>query len=651
MAALNRIAALLAAIALGATLAQAAEIRFTENTAGATSVALGYPVPLPVNSQTPVAGFRRHDALEARLQDLALASPDLVRDPLGTTLRNRTVPLYRAGDEDALTVEGFPEPAALINGGIHAREWASPEVVTGLLERLLARAGTPALERYLLDNLSLSAIPVLNVDGFLQTQRYPDRALQTEYAGEPQNENWPRDGRMQRKNMRDKDEILCAADDATCVVKDGMAGVDLNRNNAPYFATSNRSSSDAASIVFHGSAAASEPETRLLQTAATRAPASRLRLFIDVHSFSQIYYGVNTGNARHDANQTRLVGAMRAVTGNRYGYEPTPAGVGIGSTDEYFATTYQVPAYTLEIEPGPVGAQQYGGFGYSHDGFILPASQIERVRSELTEAILLGLYQQAGPPSVRAVELRERDSGTMVYAAEWQRSGTAQRQLVVGTRAALRTGIDYRLWIAFNKLMRARDGGGAVANYRGQSVALAPAITLEGVDSAGAGFSQTLATPVDGWRATVGARPAALRYGDDAYQTEFRLPATLPLTGARRINLKLDVADLSGLRLDANPATASDWSSGAWSGYESSDGTAADAGGEDRSLRIVDDGGPLFGSSGGGGSSSGGTAAAGGGGGAPGAALLVGLAALAGNRRISRRPRPAPSGPSGPARG
>lgn len=650
MAALNRIAALLAATALGATLARAAEIRFTENTAGATSIALGYPVPLPVNSQTPVAGFRRYDALEARLQDLALASPDLAREELGTTLRNRVVPLYRAGDEDTLTVEGFPEPAALINGGIHAREWASPEVVTGLLERLLARAGTPALERYLLDNLSLSAIPALNVDGFLQTQRYPDRALQTEFAGEPQNENWPRDGRMQRKNMRDKDEILCAADDPACVVKDGMAGVDLNRNNAPYFATSNRSSSDPASIVFHGSAAASEPETRLLQTAATRAPASRLRLYIDVHSFSQIYYGVDTGNARHDANQTRLAGVMRAVNANRYGYDPTPGGVGIGSTDEYFATTYQIPAYTLEIEPGPIGAQQYGGFGYSHDGFILPASQIERVRNELVDATLLGLYQQAGPPSVRAVELRERDSGTVVYAAEWQKSGTAQRQLVVSTRAALRTGIDYRLWIAFNKPMRARDGSGAVANYRGQSVALAPAITLEGIDSGGAGFSQALGTPVDGWRAGVGARPAALRYGDDAYQTEFRLPATLPVTGARRVNLKLDVADLSGLRLDANPGTASDWSGGAWSGYESSDGTAADAGGEDRSLRIVDDGSPLFGASDGGGSS-GGTAAGGGGGGAPGAGLLLGLLALAGSGRISRRSRPAPSGPSGPARG
>lgn len=637
MAALRRrLATALVASALGATLVQAAEIRFTESTSGATSVALGYPVPLPLNSQTPVAGFRRYDALEARLQDLALASPDLAREELGTSLRNRVVPLYRAGDTDALTVEGFAEPAALINGGIHAREWASPEVVTGLLERLLARAGTPTLERYLLDNLSLSAIPVLNVDGFLQTQRYPDRALQTEDPSEPQNENWPRDGRMQRKNMRDKDEILCAADDPACVVKDGMLGVDLNRNNAPYYASSNRSSSSPVSIVHHGSAAASEPETRLLQTAATRAPVGRLRLFIDVHSFSQIYYGVNTGNARHDAVQTRLAAAMRAVNGNRYGYEPTPPGVGIGSTDEYFAYTYQIPAYTLEIEPGPNGARQYGGFGYSHDGFILPASQIERVRSELVEATLLGLYQQAGPPSVRAAELRERDSGTVVYAAEWQKIGDTQRRLVVGMRGTLRSGVDYRLWIAFNKPMRVRGGDGAVASFRGQSVALAPTLVLEGLDSGGAGFSQALPAPVEGWRSTVGASPAALRYGDDAYLTEFRLPATLPLAGARRINLRLEAPDLSGLRLDADPATASDWSGGSWSRYESSDGTAGDSGGEDRSLRLVDDGSPLFGS-GGTGSSSGGTTGGGGGGGAPAATLLLGLLALAGVRRISRR--------------
>jgi len=637
MAALRSLGLGLLAASLPLLAAQAAELRFTENTSGATSVALGYPVPLPVDSQTPVAGFRSYAALEARLQDLALGSDYLSRQSLGDSFRSRPIPVYLAGDDDALTVEGFAEPAALINGGIHAREWASPEVVTGLVERLLDRAATPGLERYLLENLKLLVIPVLNVDGFLQTQRYPDRALQTEFAGDPQNENYPRDGRMQRKNMRDKDEILCAAADPACTVKDGMAGVDLNRNNAPWRTTSQgsgQSSSNPASLVYHGTADASEPEVRALQAAAALGPAARLRMYIDVHSFSRIYYGVNTGNARRDALAASLAGVMRAVNGNAYGYDPTPAGVGIGSTDEYFAYTVQIPAYTLEIEPGPNGAIQYGGFGYSHDGFILPANQIDRVRRELADATLLGLYRQAGPPSVRAVEIRERDSGTPVFVAQWQRNDAGHRQLAVSTRGTLRNDVDYRLWIAFNKPMRVRDSGGAIANYRGQSVALAPSLRLEGLDSGGASFSQTLDTPVSGWRRDVGAAPLALRYGDDAYVTEFRVPAAMALAGARRINLRVDVADLSGQRLDANPATAIDWSGGAWSAYENGSGEAGDSGGEDRSLRLVDDGSPLFGGTPGGSGDSGG-----GGGGAPGPALLLALA-LAGIvrcRGVARR--------------
>ena len=619
MAALKRLRLALLAAGLPVVAAQAAELRFTQNSSSATSVALGYPVPLPINSQTPVDGFRSHASLEARLQDLALSSDYLSRQSLGNSFRERAIPVYLASDDDTLTAEGFAEPAALLNGGIHAREWASPEVVTGIVERLIGNAVAPGLERYLLENLQLAVIPVLNVDGFLQTQRYPDRALQTEFAGDPQNENYPRDGRMQRKNMRDKDELLCAADDPGCALHDGMAGGDPNRNNTPFRASSSQSSGNPASLVYHGTAAASEPEVRALQAAAALGPAARLRMYIDFHSFSRIYFGADTGNARRDALQRSLAGVMRAVNGNAYGYDPTPPGVGIGSTDEYFAYTHQIPAYTLEIEPGPNGATQYGGFGYSHDGFVLPASQIARVRSELADATLLGLYRQAGPPSVRAVEIRERDSGAPVFVAQWQRSDDGHRQLLVTRGAALRTGVDYRLWLAFNKPMRVRDGAGAIANYRGQSVTLAPSLRLEGLDSAGGSFSQTLATPADGWRGSVGSTPAALRYGDDAYLTEFRLPASIALAGARRINLRLDVADLSGQRLDADPASAVDWSGGAWSGYQGSDGSAGDVGGEDRSLRLVDDGSPLFDTPPVAGEDSGG-------GGAPGPWLLLPLA-------------------------
>ena len=96
-------------------------------------------------------------------------------------------------------------------------------------------------------------LPVSNVDGFLQTQRYANKVINSIQQ--------PRDGRMRRKNMRNVDEFLSTEND-------GLFGVDLNRNNNPYWASNpNRSSADPSSIVHHGSGAASEPEIQALQQA------------------------------------------------------------------------------------------------------------------------------------------------------------------------------------------------------------------------------------------------------------------------------------------------------------------------------------------------------------------------------------------------
>ena len=51
-----------------------AVLSYTETATGTGLVPLGYPVPLPIDSQTPVDGFRSHAALVARLQALALGS-------------------------------------------------------------------------------------------------------------------------------------------------------------------------------------------------------------------------------------------------------------------------------------------------------------------------------------------------------------------------------------------------------------------------------------------------------------------------------------------------------------------------------------------------------------------------------------------------
>ena len=70
-----------------------------------------------------------------------------------------------------------------------------------------------------------------------------------------------RDGRMRRKNMLGADEDMYTQDDH-------LQGVDLNRNNDPFWASNpNRSSDDSRSIVHHGSSPASEPEIQALDAA------------------------------------------------------------------------------------------------------------------------------------------------------------------------------------------------------------------------------------------------------------------------------------------------------------------------------------------------------------------------------------------------
>jgi hypothetical protein len=564
---------------------------------------IGVPVPMPVDSQAPTAGFRTYASLIAGLQALVAQNSDVASSTtVGTTAANRDILAFSIGDADAMTADGLPEPAFLQSGAIHAREWIAPEVVAGYVERLLARRHDGALYQYLIENVNSVLLPVLNVDGFLQTQRYPDRATRSTCAEDAPDE--PRDGRMRRKNMSADgtpvDEVLATIADATL-------GVDENRNNLPWWGGTPGSSGNPCSLVYRGGAAQSTREVQALQAAAALGPATRLRMYIDTHSYTRAYLSANTANARRNAIQEQLARRMSSVSGNRYGYSASSAGSGIGSTDEYFANTYQIPAYTLEVEPSLAhGLADYGGIDVPDSGFILPAAQVPRVRQEIVDATVLGVYWQSGPPSVSAIDVRDTGSDARVFAGHWSASAAA-RNFVVDTRQTLQAGATYRLWLAFNKPMRVRDVAGNLTQYPGQSVTLAPALTIEGLDAQGQSFNVPIATGSGTWLDASGGAPAGnQRYADDAFAVDFQIPAGTPIAGARRVSLAITTTDLGGSELDANPATPVDWRDGAWSGYEDSSCAPGDAGGTDRTVRFVDDATPLCAASGGGGGGGGG---------------------------------------------
>ena len=101
-----------------------------------TVIALGYPVPIPVDTPMPFAGFRTYNGLHMRHQDIAATSDWAHAVEMGKTRADRTIWAYRLGDADHSTVYGLPEQSMLTNAGIHAREWQSPEVATGIIELL-----------------------------------------------------------------------------------------------------------------------------------------------------------------------------------------------------------------------------------------------------------------------------------------------------------------------------------------------------------------------------------------------------------------------------------------------------------------------------------------------------------------------------------
>jgi hypothetical protein len=548
---------------------------YTESDNSGTHIALGYPPPEPVASLTPVDGFREYASLFARHQSLFTLNEEVDGQIVGETLAGREIWAYVIGDANRRTAEGFAEAAVLVNGGIHAREWQTPEAVTAVFEALVDGKADGGFVQYLVENLNTVLVPVNNVDGFLQTQLYP--------ASVTADREQPREGRMRRKNLRNP-ETNGVIDSDIATVADNFWGVDLNRNAAQGFGQQDASTALVTSLVYHGPEPETEPEFAALRQAATLGPDSRLRLFSDTHSFGEVYLAPSPPNARLNAITEALGTHMADASDRDYQFGPDPAGSpGIGTMADHFSFTYEIPGWTLELEPAN-GGQDYGGLAtHGHSGFILPDAEAARMREDVARQYLLGFYRQSGPPAAIAAEIRAMPGNDVVYRARWSRNGPGTRVLEVEVNQPLLPGGSYRLWVAFNKPMRVRNPAGEVVPYAGQSpgAAVGP-IALEIPALEGGEISLAGGAWLD---APGGAPQGYLRYADDAFAVDFTLPASIEVDAATPAVLFLSPVDLADMALDADPATAVDWGSGHWLQYEDNEGTDGDTGGADCSFK------------------------------------------------------------------
>jgi hypothetical protein len=190
--------------------------------------------------------FRSHDGMIESMKDLAAEYPDLIAmesigqsyikkyNPKPSDYKNMRYELPPGSDIYAFNItasnsirQSSEKGKLLITSGVHAREWAPPELHARFIEKLVKEYNTDSEITWILEHNEIHAILYVNPDGRFISEKYPDSY-------------W-------RKNLNPNG---CGN------------GVDLNRNLDFMWGDRNGASSDPCADDYHGPSANSEPETQ-----------------------------------------------------------------------------------------------------------------------------------------------------------------------------------------------------------------------------------------------------------------------------------------------------------------------------------------------------------------------------------------------------
>ncbi|XP_063223615.1 zinc carboxypeptidase-like isoform X2 [Bacillus rossius redtenbacheri] len=285
--------------------------------------------------------YHRLEQIHLWLRSLAADRPDVVtlenvgksyegRDILGVKIS------FRSGN-----------PGVFLEGGIHAREWISPAVVTYIADQLLN--SEDAQVREVAQSFDWHVFPSTNPDGYEYTHTT---------------------NRMWRKT-RSRGRLLCH-------------GADPNRNWGFHWRDGGASGNPCLDT-FAGTEAFSEPETRQLASYISSV-SSQLKVYLSVHSYSQLLltpFGVSgVRPANHQAlldigNKTAESLARRHGTRYTVGNIVDVLYVASGSSVDWAVGELGVPV-ALVYELRDTGRY----------GFLLPADQITASGEETLDSLL-----------------------------------------------------------------------------------------------------------------------------------------------------------------------------------------------------------------------------------------------------------------------
>jgi carboxypeptidase T len=226
-----------------------------------------------------------------------------------------------------------PKPTMFVMAAIHAREYATAELVTRFAEHLVNNYGTDPDVTWLLDYHDFRLVLQSNPDG----------------------RKFAEGGQLWRKNTN---QNYCGATSSS-------RGADLNRNY-PFQWSGSGSSTSPCSETYRGASPASEPETQAIrdyvrqifpdqrdesQGTSAPAPATATGIFFDIHSYGQLviwpwgFTSTNSGN--HVAFRT--LGRKLAFFNNYTPQRGVDLYVTNGATDDFAYGELGVAAYTIEL--------------------------------------------------------------------------------------------------------------------------------------------------------------------------------------------------------------------------------------------------------------------------------------------------------------
>ncbi|KAJ3041659.1 carbamoyl-phosphate synthase (glutamine-hydrolyzing) cpa2 [Rhizophlyctis rosea] len=293
-------------------------------------------IGLPKASKDYFASYHTIEEIGDFYKDLHKRYPDLVKPVIvGKTYEKREI----HGIEIAASNATAEQKEIVFHGGIHAREWIGPAVVTYIADQLLEKYGKDDTITDILNKFRFTIIPVLNVDGYVYTHTK---------------------NRMWRKNRQPTNIPFCV-------------GTDPNRNWG-YKWGEGGSSTNPCSEAYQGPDAFSSPEaTAMAHYLKSHAP--NVIAYIDFHAYSQLWmspYGADCKEVPADNEKILEAGraaakALKDVHGSRFA---------VGSICEiiYQASGSSVDwAYAEANVTYPYGVELRDT---GRHGFLLPPEQI-----------------------------------------------------------------------------------------------------------------------------------------------------------------------------------------------------------------------------------------------------------------------------------